>query len=213
MIRSYRAVSRSESNVKVLTSLIVCFASVALAEDFKAIDGKEYKNVTVSRVEPDGIVLTSSSGISKVYFTELPKEVQERFHYDQAKSAAYSAEQNASLEALRKQQQDAMRQKAEATAKDNKYAAEQLAADDSGKKQRNTIEGLQARYQELQKQEDDLLLRIGEAERSGSWGRVGNHRYYVPNGAADQLPYLRSHLNDVRHEKDKVRQRIEQGQH
>jgi hypothetical protein len=56
--------------------LIVCFASIALADDFKTTDGKEYKNVTVKRVEPDGIVLSSKSGISKVYFTELPKEVQ-----------------------------------------------------------------------------------------------------------------------------------------
>jgi len=37
------------------------------------------KDVTVSRVEPDGIVLKTKSGISKVYFRELPKEVQERF--------------------------------------------------------------------------------------------------------------------------------------
>jgi hypothetical protein len=65
-----------------LVILIVCLASIALADDFKTIDGKEYKNVTVSRVEPDGIVLTSQSGISKVYFVELPKEVQERFHYN-----------------------------------------------------------------------------------------------------------------------------------
>jgi hypothetical protein len=78
--------------MKILTFVILCFASAALADDFKAIDGKEYKNVTVSRVEPDGIVLISSSGISKVYFTELPKEVQERFHYDAANAAAYSAE-------------------------------------------------------------------------------------------------------------------------
>jgi hypothetical protein len=60
--------------MKILTFLILSFASVALADDFKAIDGKEYKNVTVSRVEPDGIVLISSSGISKLYFTELPGE-------------------------------------------------------------------------------------------------------------------------------------------
>jgi hypothetical protein len=45
--------------------LIVCFGSVALADGFKTIDGKEYKNVTVSRVEPDGIVLSSKSGIQK----------------------------------------------------------------------------------------------------------------------------------------------------
>ncbi len=42
-------------------------ASIALADDFKTVDGKEYKNVTVGRVEPDGIVLSSKSGISKVY--------------------------------------------------------------------------------------------------------------------------------------------------
>jgi hypothetical protein len=57
-------------------------ASLALADDFKLIDGKEYKNVTVSRVEPDSIVLKSNSGISKIYFVELPKDVQERFHYN-----------------------------------------------------------------------------------------------------------------------------------
>ncbi len=62
-----------------VTILAVLFASLALSEDFKTIGGKEYKNVTVSRVEPDGIVLKTKSGISKVYFRELPKEVQERF--------------------------------------------------------------------------------------------------------------------------------------
>ena len=55
--------------------VVVCFASIALADDFKTINGKEYKNVTVKRVEPDGIVVSSKSGISKIYFTELPKEV------------------------------------------------------------------------------------------------------------------------------------------
>jgi len=87
--------------MKILTFLILCFASVALADDFKAIDGKEYKNVTVSRVEPDGIVLMSSSGISKVYFTELPKEVQERFHYDPGTAASYSSQQATSQEVYR----------------------------------------------------------------------------------------------------------------
>jgi len=63
----------------------------------------------VSRVESDGIMLTSSSGISKVYFTELPKDVQERFHYDSAKGAAYSAQEGANQEALRQQTEVAKR--------------------------------------------------------------------------------------------------------
>src|SRR5213592_3837789 len=56
-------------------------ASVALSEDFKTVSGKVYKDATVSRIEGDGIVVRTEAGISKVYFTELPQEVQERFHW------------------------------------------------------------------------------------------------------------------------------------
>jgi thiol-disulfide isomerase/thioredoxin len=108
-----RAFFHSETKMKVLTFLVVSFASVVFAEDFKAIDGKEYKNVRISRVEPDGIVLMSKSGIVKVYFTELPKEVQDRFHYDAAEAAAYSAEQTASQVALQNQQAELRRKLAE----------------------------------------------------------------------------------------------------
>src|SRR6266498_897366 len=72
--------------MKVLILLFLCLGLVAFADDFKTITGKEYKNATVSRVEPDGIVLTSKAGISKVYFAELPKDVQERFGYDPQKA-------------------------------------------------------------------------------------------------------------------------------
>jgi hypothetical protein len=59
-------------------------ASLALAEDFKTVSGTLYKDATISRVEADGIVLRTKTGISKVYFVELPKDVQERFHYGSA---------------------------------------------------------------------------------------------------------------------------------
>jgi len=61
--------------------LAVLFASLALSEDFKTTNGKVYKDATVSRIEGDGIVLRTEAGIFKVYFTELPQEVQERFHW------------------------------------------------------------------------------------------------------------------------------------
>jgi hypothetical protein len=61
--------------------LAVLFASLAFSEDFKTTSGKVYKDATVSRVEADGIELKTKTGISKVYFVELPKEVQERFHW------------------------------------------------------------------------------------------------------------------------------------
>lgn len=63
-------------------------ASLALADDFKTINGKEYKNATVSRVEADGIVIKFHGGIAKVFFVELPNEVQRRFGHDPEKIAA-----------------------------------------------------------------------------------------------------------------------------
>jgi hypothetical protein len=75
-----------------LAILAALFASLAFAEDFKTIKGKEYKNVTVSRVEADGILLRGKTGVSKVYFSELPKDVQERFRSKPAQ-AATAAEQ------------------------------------------------------------------------------------------------------------------------
>jgi hypothetical protein len=67
-----------------LAILATLSVSIALAEDFKTITGKEYKNATVSRVGADGIVIKTKTGISKIYFVELPKDVQERFHYGSA---------------------------------------------------------------------------------------------------------------------------------
>src|SRR5262249_33181079 len=68
----------------IVAILAALSLSLALADDFKTINGKEYKNVTVSRAEADGIVIKTKTGLSKIYFTELPKDVQERFHYGSA---------------------------------------------------------------------------------------------------------------------------------
>jgi len=194
--------------LRVLSFLSLSFISVALADDFKTLTGKEYKDVTVSRVEPDGIVLMGKSGISKVYFTELPKDVQERFAYDPQKAGDYSAQQSAGFEQVRKQQEEASRQKAQVLQKENQFRTEQAS-------RQNQLLALQSRYEELQKQEDNLLLQIGEAKKPGPsyWGGTKNQTLrHHPNPQASQLPLLQSHLKDVRHEKDQVRKQMEKAQ-
>jgi hypothetical protein len=74
-----------------LAILALLSASVALAEDFKTVSGRVYKEATISRVEADGIVLRTKAGISKVYFAELPKDVQERFHSGSAPTTGKAA--------------------------------------------------------------------------------------------------------------------------
>ena len=194
--------------IKLLSVLILSFISVAQADDFKTITGKEYKDATVSRVEPDGIVLTNKAGISKIYFTELPKDVQQRFGYDPQRAANYSAQQSAGLDQARKEQAEASRREAEATQKANQHRAEQQT-------RQNELRALQSRYEELQGQEDELLLRIGEAKKPGPayfGGKNNKTLRHSPNPQAAHLPLLQSHLKDVRHEKDQVRKQLEKAQ-
>ena len=74
-----------QATLPILAALSV---SIALAEDFKTTNGKEYKDATITRVEGDGIVIRTKTGISKIYFVELPKDVQQKFHYGQATPVA-----------------------------------------------------------------------------------------------------------------------------
>jgi hypothetical protein len=85
-------------------------ASLALADDFKTYDGKEYKNATVRRVEPDGIVVSTKGGISKLYFRELPNDVQRQIHYDHEKAATYAAQEAAAQQAAVQHAEESFKQ-------------------------------------------------------------------------------------------------------
>jgi len=71
-----------------LAILALLSPTLAPAEDFKTVSGKLYKDATISRVEADGLILKTKTGISKVYFIELPKDVKERFLPTPAKTVA-----------------------------------------------------------------------------------------------------------------------------
>ena len=192
-------------STKVLMFLVLPFISAVFADDFKTLNGKEYKDATVTRVEPDGIVVKTKSGVTKVYFAELPRDVQERFHYDSEKAASYSAEQAANYAAYQKQQEETRRQRADADAKNNAVLAEQQAAT-------NRTLTLQTRYADLQTQEDQLLVQIGEAKQPGPAYREGKSLRHHPNPLASQLPRLQSRLSDVRSEKKQVQRQLEKTQ-
>ena len=194
-------------NTKLLTFLIL-FTSAAFSEDFKTINGKEYKDATITHVDPDGIVVQTKSGVSKVYFAELPKAVQERFHYDQQKANAYAAEQAANYTAYQKQQEETQRERENVAAKQQAVLAEQEAA-------QNRTQALQAQYNEFQRQEDDLLLQIGEAKQPGPayyGGKNNRTLLHHPHPQKSQLPLLQRHLSDVRHQKEQVRKQLEKAQ-
>ena len=95
----WRAKEQSPDRVKYWQTTIALSAalsaSVALADDFKTIAGKEYKNATVSRVEADGIVVKFHGGIAKIFFVELPPEIQKQYGYDPKAARNFQQQQQA----------------------------------------------------------------------------------------------------------------------
>jgi hypothetical protein len=189
----------------VLTFSILCLISVVFADDVKTLNGKEYKDATVTRVEPDGIVLKSKSGVIKVYFTELPKDLQEHFHYEPEKAASYSAGQAANYTAYQRQEQKVQHEREEMAGKNKAAAAQQQA-------ETNRVQTLHDRYAALQQDEDALLHRIGEAKQPGPGYWVGKTLHHHPNPQASHLPFLETHLSDVRREKSELRKQLEKTQ-
>lgn len=51
------------------------------SEIFTTIEGDKYTGV-IKRVEPDGIVLRTADGVSKLKFKNLPSEIAEKYGYD-----------------------------------------------------------------------------------------------------------------------------------
>ena len=68
--------------------ILLCSVANVLAADFTTLDGTKYREVTVKRVEADGIVVVTDVGVEKIYFNELPKEVQERYRTQASASLA-----------------------------------------------------------------------------------------------------------------------------
>ena len=159
-----------------LVILAALSASLALADDFKTTAGKEYKDATVTRVEPDGIIVKTKSGISKLYFGELPGEVQERFHYDPQTATAYTAAQAAVYEADAKQQEEVRDRQDDANSQKNAMIAKQQAANDRA-------QSLQDR--ELVREQDKALRKAKEHEEAAHTRRQKYPTLY-------QLPVVHS---------------------
>jgi hypothetical protein len=195
-------------NVLILVFLL---PAIVFADDFKTANGKEYKNATVTGVEADGIVIKTKSGISKLYFTELPKDVQERFHYDPAQAAAAQAaavRQTQELNQFNSQQEELAKQQKAASAKQYQQGLEQQA-------KYNNVRGLTDQLSILQQQEQNLLVRVGQAEKrkEEAWRRwVDGRGGQYDTSAQAELPVLRGNLDNVREEKKRVSQELKQAQ-
>ena len=66
------------------------------------LDGKNYQNCKLLKVDADGITVDHTEGITKIAFGLLPPDLQKRFGYDPHQMTGLTATQVESLEAQRK---------------------------------------------------------------------------------------------------------------
>ncbi|HET9419364.1 MAG TPA: hypothetical protein VFO30_08485 [Chthoniobacterales bacterium] len=188
--------------MKASIVISVLFAAVALADDFKTTTGQEYKNVTVSRIEPDGLVVVASYGIIKIPFKELPNEVQEKYHYDLAaaeKFAAQTATDQHALYLQTKEAKERRQRELEATLKAQPTAAQaastpraptpkgfsplrQIIADE------HPATAMTALYGTIRQVLDDgLLVRVHETKLIGPERLPGGAIIFLPGTFVDRF--------------------------
>jgi len=90
----------------LILSLSCALCGFAVADDMTLPNGKTYTNYKVSRVEPDGITLTHSSGITKLFFWELPPDIQKQYNYNPEKARTYNKQAQAQQAAAWARQQE-----------------------------------------------------------------------------------------------------------
>ncbi|MCK9434322.1 MAG: hypothetical protein M0R32_05750 [Candidatus Cloacimonetes bacterium] len=82
--------------IYILTFLfVVIYAS---AEDITTVKGKTYSNVTVTRVEPDGIFIKHSAGIIKLFVNELTPELQAKYKLSSDSAGQYQRNRTLALQ-------------------------------------------------------------------------------------------------------------------
>lgn len=69
--------------------LLLLLISSAIAEDIKTNDGKEYKDVTILGADPDALRIMYPSGVTRITFENLPKEIQKKYNYDPIKAKEF----------------------------------------------------------------------------------------------------------------------------
>jgi hypothetical protein len=193
------------SRSTIIAIIATLSAALALADDFKTTNGKEYKNATVSRVEPDGITVKFSGGLVKIPFPELSKELQEKYHYDPEKAASAYTIQAAAVQQANQQAEELNKQRKDAYQGQLRQQANV-----------RNVRALENAYQGLLQQEENLLAQIGRVQNAQEIARrkyINGHYTsdsHLTDASEANIPLLEGQLQNVREDKKRIREELDQ---
>jgi hypothetical protein len=71
-------------------------------ESLKSTEGKEYKDVTIKEIHPQGMRISHATGAANLPFDRLPQKLQQRFNFDRDEAMKFADQAKQRQEALRK---------------------------------------------------------------------------------------------------------------
>jgi len=108
-----------------LTLALFSAAPLLSAADLATLDGKVFKDYTVTKVEPDGLSIRHAEGMAKIPFHRLPEEMQKEHGYDPFHAYDYDQDEERKRRETEAQKDALVREQREALEKQLK--AEQFA--------------------------------------------------------------------------------------
>src|SRR4051794_1121703 len=106
------------NTARLLCIAVVCViaGTAALARDLKTVNGEVFKNITITKQDPTGLLISHDEGVIFIDFRSLAAAEQKEFGYD---PAAYTAawKQKIDAEKARREQVFAAQQAAAARAR------------------------------------------------------------------------------------------------
>lgn len=82
--------------IKTAVFCVILFGETVLfAADLTTLGGEKYQDITVVRVEPDGIAIRHTDGVAKIPFTDLPEEIRRQYGSNPTQSAQFTPPEKA----------------------------------------------------------------------------------------------------------------------
>jgi hypothetical protein len=78
--------------------LLLLMCVTAHSEDFGTINRRSYNGVLVTRWEPDGVMVRTKYGISKIYFCEMTEQLHAKYHYNPEAAQQYAATERQAID-------------------------------------------------------------------------------------------------------------------
>ena len=172
------------------------------------ITGIKYRNVTISLVEPDGLMVMTDAGVQKIAFVTLSPEMQKKYGYNPEAAAAFTAALALAEQAnaqrtrqVREEEQRRMTEKAQAEEGRRIAVAKQLAIREEESQKQDSLRAIKTMSEiksirVTQVMDNGVLAHLATAAEAVPAGANGGAKYQRTGDWQDEVVFI--YLNNTK---------------